>query len=102
LILLGGHPDANVRGTVPKHDALDGFAFAQVAHGVTVREDQIREVQNDDGARRFCVDQLAQLDHVLSVESTADREHDGPVHRALNLHQWHGCPGCNNRTTRMD
>jgi hypothetical protein len=32
---------------------------------------------------------LAQLADVLSVELTADREHDGPVHRALNLQQRH-------------
>jgi hypothetical protein len=32
---------------------------------------------------------LAQRAHILSVEPPADREHDGPVHRALNLQQWH-------------
>jgi hypothetical protein len=89
MILLCGHPYADVRWTVAKDKAITGFAVAQVANGVTIGEDHIREVQYHDGTGRFCVDQLAQLAYVLSVESTADREHDGPVHRALNLQQRH-------------
>jgi hypothetical protein len=87
--LLCGHPDADVRCTVAKDNAITGFAVAQGANGVTIGEDQIREVQHYDGTGRFCVDQLAQLADVLNVELTADREHDGPVHRALNLQQRH-------------
>jgi len=89
MILCGGHPGADVRWTVAKDNAITGFAVAQVANGVTIGEDQIREVQQHDCTGRFCVYQLAQLADVLSVESTADREHDGPVHRALNLQQRH-------------
>ena len=89
MIVLGGHPGADVRWTVAKHNAIAGFAVAQAANGVPIGEDQIREVQHHDGTGRFSFDQLAQLAHVLSVESTADREHDGPVHRALNLQQRH-------------
>jgi len=89
MILLCGHPDANVRWAVAKDNAITGFAVAQAANGVPIGEDQVREIQDHDGTGRFCVDQLAQLTHVLSVESTADREHDGPVHRALNLQQRH-------------
>jgi hypothetical protein len=61
LILLGRDPDADVRGTVPKHDTLAGFAVAQVPHRDTVRENQVREVQNNGRASRLCVDKLAQL-----------------------------------------
>ena len=89
IILLSGHPEADVRWTVVKDNAITGFAVAQGANGVTIGEEHIREVQDHDGAGRFCIDQLAQLADVLSVELTADREHDGPVHRALNLQQRH-------------
>jgi len=89
MILLCGHPDADVRWAVAKDKAITGVAVAQVANGVTIREDQIREVQHHDGTGRFCVYQLAQLAYVLSVESTAEHEHHGPVHRALNPQQRH-------------
>jgi hypothetical protein len=51
MILLRPHPDVDVRRTVTKHNALAGFAVSQKAHGVTIREDQIRQVQHDDGIR---------------------------------------------------
>jgi len=89
MILISGHPDADVRWTVAKDNAIAGFAVAQGANGVPIGEDQIRAVQHHDGTGRFRVYQLAQLAYVLSVEPTADREHDGPVHRALNLQQRH-------------
>jgi len=74
---------------VVEHNAVGGFAVAQVANGVTIGEDQIREVQYDEGAGRFCVDQSAQLAYILAVQSAADRELDRLVHRALNLQQGH-------------
>jgi len=89
MILLCGYPGAHVRWTVAEHNATTGFVVAQVANGVPVGEDQIREVQHHDGTGRFCVDQLAQFAHVLNVESTADREDEGRVHPALNLQQGH-------------
>ena len=85
MILLCGHPDADVLWTVAKDNSITGFAVAQVTNGVTLGEDQIRQVHDHDGTGRFCVYQLAQLAYVFSVEATADREHDGPVHHALNL-----------------
>jgi len=88
-ILVCRHPDADVRWTVAQDNAITGFAIAQVTNGVTIGEDQIREVQRHDGTGRFCVDQLAQLAYVLSVESTADHEHNGAVDRSLNLQQRH-------------
>ena len=89
MILLCGHPGADVRRTVAKHNATTGFVAAQVANGVPIGEDQIRQVQHHDDTGRFCVDQVAQLEHVLNVESTADREHEDRVHPALNLQQRH-------------
>jgi len=89
MSLVCRHPDADVAWTVAKDNAIAGFAVAQQVNGVRIGEDHIREVQHHDGTGRFCVDQLAQLAYVLSVESTADREHDGPVPRALNLQQRH-------------
>jgi hypothetical protein len=89
MILLCGYPGADIRRTVAKHNATTGFIVAQVANGVPIGEDQIREIQHYDGTGRFRVDQVAQLAHVLSVESTADREHKGWVHPALNLQQRH-------------
>ena len=89
MILISGHPDADVRWTVAKHSALAGFAVAQQAHGVTIRQDQVGQVQHHLGTSRFCVDHLAQLAHALGVEAAANREHDGPASGALNLQQRH-------------
>ena len=89
MILLRVHLGADVRRTVPKHNAIGGFVIAKVANGVAIGENQIREVQHRDGTGRFRVDQVAQLAHVLTVESTADHEHEGRVHPALNLQQRH-------------
>jgi|GEM_PF-3882411 len=100
MILLCRHPGADVRRAVAKHNALAGFAVAQQAHGVTIRQDQIGQVQHHDGTSRFSVDQPAQLADVLSIESTADREHNGRLHRALNLQQRHGCAERNCRSKR--
>lgn len=89
MILLCRHPGADVRRTVAKHNATTGFVVAQVANGVSIGDYQIREVQHHEGAGRFSVDQVPQLAHVLNVQSTADREHEGLVHPAMNLQQRH-------------
>ena len=89
MILLYGHPGADVRRTVAKHNASSGFVIAQLANDVPIGEDQIRKVQHHDGTGRFCVDQFAQLAHAFCVESTADCEHEGRVPPALNLEQCH-------------
>jgi hypothetical protein len=89
MILLCGHPGADIRRTVAKHNAISGFVVAKVGDDVPIGEDQIREVEHHDGLGRFCVDQFAELAHVFSVESTADREHESRVPKALNLKQCH-------------
>src|SRR6478672_4234780 len=89
MILLCGHPDADVLWTVAKDNSITGFAVAQVANGVTIGEDQVREVHHHRDTGRLSVDQLAKLHYVLTIESTADHEHNGPVHRSLNLQQRH-------------
>ena len=80
-----GHPSADVRRRVAKDNAITGFAVAQAANGVPIGEDQVREVQHHDFTGRFCVYRVAQLDYIFGVKSTADREHHGPFHRAVNL-----------------
>jgi hypothetical protein len=89
MTLVRGHPGADVRRAVAKHNAISGLVVAQVPDGVPIGEDQIRQVQYHDDTGWFCVDQLAQLAHVLSIESTADREHEGRLQPALNLQQRH-------------
>jgi hypothetical protein len=102
MILLCRRPDPDVRRTVAKHDALTGFAVAQQAHGVTIRQDQIGQVQHHHGTGQFCVNQLAQLAYVLGVEAAADREQDGPVRRTLNLQQHHNRAERNCRSSHSD
>jgi hypothetical protein len=85
MSLVYRHPDADVPWTVAKDNAIAGFAVAQQVNGVRIGEDHIREVQHHDGTGRFCVYQLAQFADVVRDESTADREHGGSIHRALNL-----------------
>ena len=50
--VVAGHPRADVRGTVAKHNSPTGFAGAQKADGFPVREDQIRKVEHDRFAGR--------------------------------------------------
>jgi hypothetical protein len=88
-MLFCGHPGADVGWTVAKDDAITRFVVAQAANGVTIGENQIREVQDYDGTEWFCVYQSAQLANVLTVQSTADPERGGLVHRTLNLQQRH-------------
>jgi hypothetical protein len=89
MILVRRHPDADVPWTIAKDNAIAGFAVAQGANGVTIGEDQVREVQHHDGTDRFSVDQLTELAYVFRVESTAHGEHHGSIHRSLNLQQRH-------------
>src|SRR3954466_7617655 len=48
--VLAFHPRSNVRRTMPKHDSPGGFAVAQKADGLTIREEQIRKVEHDSFA----------------------------------------------------
>ena len=100
LVILSGHPGADVRRTVAKYKAFAGVAVAQQTHRVTIRQDQIGQVQQHHGTRRLCVDQLAQFAYVFGVEAAADRQHDGPVDRALNLQQRHDGAERNCRSNR--
>ena len=52
------HQPSNVRGTVPKHNSSGGFAVAQEADGLTIREEQIRKVEHDNFAVRYYVERL--------------------------------------------
>jgi hypothetical protein len=57
---------------VSEHDLPPGFAIAQKADGLTIREEQIRKFERDGVALRQYVDRLTQLVNILCVESPAD------------------------------
>ena len=69
----------------PEGDGITVWYKDQPAHEPYRGEAWRRSNLRHDGTGRFRVYQLAQLAYILSVESTADREHGGPVDRALNL-----------------
>jgi hypothetical protein len=85
LIVLARHPRPDIGGTVTKHNTSSGFVLPQETDGVTIGEDQIREIQDRDAASRLGVDELAQLVHIVRVKVTADREHNRSAARAMNL-----------------
>jgi hypothetical protein len=54
-------PPSNVCRTVPKHNSPGGFAVAEKADGLTIREDQIRKVERDSFAVRYYVERNATI-----------------------------------------
>jgi hypothetical protein len=84
LIVPAHHPRPDVRGTIAKDNTSSRFVLSQEMDGVTIGEDQIGKVQDEDAACRLGVDQLAQCVHTLRVELTADREHNRLAARAMN------------------
>ena len=52
------HQPSNVRRTVPKHNSSGGFAVAQEADGLTIRQEQIRKVEHENFAVRDYVERL--------------------------------------------
>jgi hypothetical protein len=77
LIVLASYPGPDVRGTVAKHNAPARFVLSQEADGVTIGQNQIRQIQDKDAASRLDVDELTQFVHIVGVKLTADRE-DNP------------------------
>jgi hypothetical protein len=95
------HQPSNVRRTVPKHNSPGGFAVAEKADGLTIREDQIRKVERDSFAVRYYVERLTQLVDIRCVESPADPQHGGrAVGRALYPEHRPGCAERNYRSNR--
>jgi hypothetical protein len=68
-----------------KDDTSSRFVLSQETDGVTIREDQIRKIQDKDATIRLGVDQLAQFAHIVRVKVTADRQHSRSAARAMNL-----------------
>ena len=90
--MLACHPRPDVCGTVAEHNTPAGFVLSQDTDGVTIREDQIHEIQNKGAASRLGVDELTQFVHIVRVKSTADREHNRSAARAMNFqHRPHPC-----------
>jgi hypothetical protein len=67
-----------------KDNTAPGFVLSQEADSLTIREDQIREVQDGHAADRLGLDQPAQFIHIVCVKVTADREHNWSAARAMN------------------
>src|SRR5476649_1121411 len=56
LIMLAHHPGPDVRGTIAKDNAFAGFVLSQEADGVTIGEDQVPQIQDNDATSRLGVD----------------------------------------------
>jgi hypothetical protein len=56
VIILAQHPRPDVRGTIAKDDASSRFGLSQETDGVTIGEDQIRQIQDKDATSRLGVD----------------------------------------------
>jgi hypothetical protein len=84
LIVPAYYPGPDVRRTVAKHNTPARFVLSQEADGVTIGQDQIRQIQDKDAASWLNVDEPAQFIHIVRVKLTADREHDRSAARAVN------------------
>jgi len=67
-----------------KDNTAPVFVLSQEADRLTIREDQIRKVQNGHAAGRLGLDQPAQFIHMVCVKVTTDREHNRSAARAMN------------------
>jgi len=85
IVNLTHHPGPDVRRAIAKDNTPSGFVLAQNADGVTICEDQIREIENKRVRGRLCIDKLAQFAQIGCVELPDDREHNPSVPRALNF-----------------
>jgi hypothetical protein len=84
LIVLAYDPGPDVRWTVAKHNTPARFVASQEADGVTIGQDQIRQIQDKDAASGLDVDEPAQFVHIVGVKSTADPEHNRSAARAMD------------------
>jgi hypothetical protein len=71
--MLAHHPRPDVRGTIAKDNTSSSFVLSQDTDGVTIDEDQVRKIQDKDAGGRLCIDDLAQLLHMVRVKLAADR-----------------------------
>ena len=68
-----------------KDNTSSSFALSQETDGLTIGEDQIRQIQDGDATRRLGVDQLAQLAHIVRGKFAADRENYGSAAHAIDF-----------------
>jgi len=85
MIVLAQHPRPDVRGTVAKHNTPARFVLSQETDGVTIGQNQIRKIQDEDAASGLDVDELAERVHTAGVQLTADREHNCSAARSTNF-----------------
>jgi len=55
-ISLAHHPRPDVRGTIAKDNTSSSFVLSQETDGVTIGEDQVGKVQDNDAPSRLVVD----------------------------------------------
>jgi hypothetical protein len=82
--VLACYPGPDVCWTVAKHNTPARFVLSQEANGVTVGQEQIRQIQDKDAASWFDVDELTQFVDIVGVKLTADREHNRSAARAMD------------------
>jgi hypothetical protein len=99
VILLAQHPRTDVRGTIAKNNTPASFVPSQKVHAVTICEDQIRQIHDEDVISRLGVDELTQFVDIVGTESTANREHNSSVLCAMNFQHRPGPVGWNAMAT---
>jgi hypothetical protein len=85
VIVLAHHPRPDIRWTIAKDNTSSSFELSQETDGVTIGQDQIRQIQDKDAANRLGIDELAQFVHIIRVKVTADREHNRSAAGAMNF-----------------
>ncbi len=91
VITLTRHPRPDVRGTIAKDDTASGVVLSQETDGVTIGEEQIRQIENRDAISRLGVDQLAQFVDTVRVKLTTDPEDNRSAARAMDSQHWPRC-----------
>ena len=91
LIVVARHPRPDVRGTIAKDNTASRVVLSQETDGVTIGEEQIRQIENRDAISRLGVDQLAQFVDTVRVKLTTDPEDNRSADRAMNSQHWPRC-----------
>ena len=81
---MARYPFADIGRTVAKDDAV-AFAFPQEPDSLAIDEDDVLKIQHERQFQWFRGQKRGQFARVVGCESTAHREHDVTICRALNL-----------------
>jgi len=80
-------PDTDVARTIAKLNALS-LAFLQKADRLTVRKNQVFEIQRERLASRLLGEQRGQLTYIVGLELADHLQYDVAVRDALYLEHW--------------